>query len=208
MCLGTIFMQIGWEMSHVIECLKSSEFQVCLVLKPGTDTNNVLKENNTEPPPRLSNGSVTTSEHSTTQPEDYINPLTIHDPTENQNGQNNRTVNSPLSDTSSLSTDGERSTHTKIMKGLPKNFFIPPPPKESYEEFILNSETDSGKATPDSGMVQSATVSTENMSDWSDSADKRQQLSDVDMEHDYVEPPEIEPVAKDLSEEKVQSCVY
>ena len=194
-------MQIGWEVSHVIECLKASEFQVCLILKSGTDENNVMKENNTQPP-RLSNGSVATSEHSTTQPEDYINVLSIHDPAENQDGQSSRTTNSPLSDTSSQSTDG--STHGRVMKGLPKNFFIPPPPKESYEDFIHNSETDSGKATPDSGMVQSATVSTENMSDWSDSADKRQQLSDVDMEHDYVEPPvEIESVTKDLSEEKV-----
>jgi len=163
-----------------------------------------MKENNTQPP-RLSNGSVATSEHSTTQPEDYINPLNIHDPAENQDGQSSRTTSSPLSDTSSQSTDGERSMHCRVMKGLPKNFFIPPPPKESYEDFILNSETDSGKATPDSGMVQSATVSTENMSDWSDSADKRQHLSDVDMEHDYVEPPEeIERVTKDLSEEKVR----
>jgi len=196
--------QIGWEVSHVIECLKANEFQVCLILKSGTDNNNFINEDDTQPP-RLSNGSVATSEHSTTQPEDYINPLSIHDPAENLDGQSSRTTNSPLSDSSSQSTDGERSTHTRVMKGLPKNFFIPPPPKESFEDFIHNSETDSGKATPDSGMVQSATVSTENMSDWSDNADKRQQLSDVDMEHDYVEPPEeIEPVSKDLSEEKVQ----
>ena len=198
-------------MSHVIECLKASEFQVCLILKPAaTDVDNVIKENSTHPlPPRLSNGSVTTSEHSTTQPEDYINPLSIHDAAEYQDGLDSRATNSPLSDTSSHSMDGERSMHVKVMKGLPKNFFIPPPPKESYEDFIHRSDTESGQATPDSGMVQSAAVSTENMSDWSDTVDRRQQLSDVDMEHDYVEPPEeFVPVTKDLSDEKVTLCLF
>ena len=94
------------------------------------------------------------------QPEDYINFLNIHDAAEYQDRLDSRATNSPLSDTSSHSMNGERSMHVKVIKGLPKNFFIPLPPKESYEDFIHHSETESGQATPDSGilMVQSASV--------------------------------------------------
>ena len=35
--------------------------------------------------------------------------------------------------------------HVKVIKGLSKNFFIPPPPKESYEDFIHRSDTESGQ---------------------------------------------------------------
>lgn len=107
----------------------------------------------------------------------------------------NRTFGSPFSDASSHSTEEEKPVQIKPMKGLPKNFYIPPPPRESYEDPIHNSETDSGKATPDSGNLHSSSLAVDSAIDSSDNIERS--LSDFEPEHDYVEPPiDIEPQSK------------
>ena len=133
------------------------------------------------------------SSHS--EPQDYIQPINIQDGADVQEMHESRTFGSPISDASSQSTDGEKPVHVKVMKGLPKNFFIPPPPKESYEDFIQNSESDSGKATPDSGNLHSSSQAVDSAIDSSDNIERS--LSDFEPEHDYVEPPiDIEPQPK------------
>ena len=188
-----ILSQIGWELSYVIECLKASEFQVSLILKPGVGPGSPkIHQNGSNQQRHYSNGSEVSS-HS--EPQDYIQPLSIQDAADiAQEGHENRTFSSPLSDASSHSTDGEKPVQVRVMKGLPRNFFIPPPPKESYEEFIHNSESDSGKATPDSGNLHSSSLAVDSAIDLSD---KERSLSDFEPEHDYVEPPmDIEPEPK------------
>lgn len=173
--------------------MKASEFQVSLILKPGGGPGspklhlNIGKQQQQQR--HYSNGSEVSS-HS--EPQDYIQPLSIQDAGDIQEILENRTFGSPPSDVSSHSTDGEKSVQIKPMKGLPKDFFIPPPPKESYDEFIHNSETDSGKVTPDSGHLHSSNLAVDSIIDPSDNAERS--LSDFEPEHDYVEPPiDIEP---------------
>lgn len=177
----------------MVECLKASEFQVSLILKPGVGISSPkLNQNGNKEQRHYSNGSEV-SNHS--EPQDYIQPLTIHDTTDVQEMHKNRTFGSPLSDASSPSTDGEKPMQVKAVKGLPKNFYIPPPPKESYDDFIYNSETDSGKATPDSGNLHSSNLAVDSAIDSSDNIERS--LSDLEPEHDYVEPPvDIEPPPK------------
>ena len=126
-----------------------------------------------------------------------MQPMSVQNTVDSQEMHENRTFGSPLSDASSHSTEGEKPVIIKPMKGLPKNFFIPPPPKESYEDFIHNSETDSGKATPDSGNLHSSNQAVDSAIDSSDNIERS--LSDFEPEHDYVEPPiDIEPQPKVL----------
>lgn len=177
----------------MVECLKASEFQVSLILKPGVGPGSPkLNENGIQSKQRHSNGSEVSNHF---EAQDYIQPLSIQDNAEETH--ENRTFGSPLSDASSQSTDGEKLVQVKVMKGLPKNFFIPPPPKESCEDFIQNSETDSGKATPDSGNLYSSNLAVDSAIDSSDNIERS--LSDFEPEHDYVEPPiDVEPEPKVL----------
>ena len=174
--------------------MKANEFQVSLILKPGVGPGSPkLNQNGSgEQLRHYSNGSEASS-HS--EPQDYIQPLNIHDAAYVQEMYDNRTFGSPLSDASSPSTDGEKPVQVKAMKGLPKSFFIPPPPKESYEDYIQNSGSDSGKATPDSGNLHSSSQAVDSAIDSSDNIERS--LSDFEPEHDYVEPPmDIEPQPK------------
>jgi len=172
--------------------LKANEFQVSLILKPGIGPGSPKLIENKSKEIRNSDGSEVSNHF---EPQDYIHPLSIQDSVEETH--ENRTFSSPLSDTSSQSTDGEKPAQVKVMKGLPKNFFIPPPPKESYEDFIHNSETDGGKATPDSGNLHLSNLTIDSAMDSSDNIERS--LSDFEPEHDYVEPPvDVEPEPKVL----------
>ena len=166
-----------------------------LILKPGVGPGSPkLYQNVTTQQRHYSNGSEI-SNH--LEPQDYMQPLSIQDTVDVQEIHDNRTFGSPLSDASSHSTEEEKPVQMKPMKGLPKNFYIPPPPKESFEDFVHNSETDSGKVTPDSGNLHSSNPAFDSAIGSSDNIERN--LSDFEPEHDYVEPPiDIEPQPKVL----------
>ena len=176
--------------------MKANEFQVSLILKPGIGPGSPkLNHNGSDQLRHYSNDSEV-SNHS--EPQDYIQPLSIQDAVDVHEMYDNRTFSSPLSDTSSHSTEGEKPVHVKPMKGLPRNFYIPPPPRESYEDSVHNSETDSGKATPDSANLFLSNPAVDSAIDSSDNVERS--LSDFEPEHDYVEPPiDIEPLPQALS---------